>query len=74
MTHHIEPGMQVRALTAFGEWIPKITTSGVERGHTFPVVWVRRPEADAESAVPWPADDVHPGWEPRQCAEADGGE
>jgi hypothetical protein len=73
----IKAGMQVRALTAFGEWVPKITTSGIEPGHTFPVIWVRQPEGDADEAVPWPADDVRPGWEevnPASAPKADGGE
>lgn len=33
--------------------------SGVEKGHSFPVVWIARPLADGGTDhVPWPADAV----------------
>jgi hypothetical protein len=56
----------VEALNAYGDWLPKRACSTVERGHTFPVVFVARPEewdaAQREGREPesvaWPAADV----------------
>jgi hypothetical protein len=50
----IQPGVDVLARTADGEWLPKITTTGIVPGWNFPVVWV---QADHEP-VPWPVEDI----------------
>jgi hypothetical protein len=63
----IRPGTNVVALTADGEWVPKVTTTGIVAGYDFPVVWARRLGAAEDEAVPWPAEDV------RQAQEDDGG-
>jgi hypothetical protein len=62
----IRSGVQVLILTAFGNRVPGRALSGVEKGHTFPVIWVCREvewtAATAEGRNPdrfaVPADDV----------------
>lgn len=63
----IKRGDRVRARTYGGELLPKVALTEIEaRGHSFPVIWVARPEewAEAEAqgrqagGVPWPAEDV----------------
>ena len=54
----ITPGMKVLVRTAFDEWVLRIATTGIVAGHTFQIVWARRPEAAAEDVTPWPSEDV----------------
>ena len=64
----IERGEAVAVRTAFGTQLERVATTGVEKGHDFPVVWVATREdwdaAVAEGrepdALPWPAEDVLP--------------
>jgi hypothetical protein len=50
----LQAGVNVFARTADGNWLPKVTTTGITAGGDFPVIWV---QADHE-AVPWPVEDV----------------
>jgi hypothetical protein len=64
--NEIKRGDHVVAIDAIGTPLPKRALSGVERGASFPIVWVSRPDewdaAEREGrepeGVPWPADDV----------------
>jgi hypothetical protein len=62
MTTQIEAGSMVRVRDTEGVEHLFEALSGVEEeGHTFPVVWVRRPLASGgEDRMPWPAEDVVP--------------
>jgi hypothetical protein len=55
----LQPGTRVQAQNAFGDWIEKVATTGVVRGHDFPVIWVK-PVEERGDPVPWPADAVRP--------------
>lgn len=46
--------------TAFGDELERVAASGVEAGHSFPIVWVVHPGEDVDTAerTPWPAEDV----------------
>jgi hypothetical protein len=58
----MQPGIDVLVQTADGDWLPKVTTTGIIAGGDFPVIWVR---SDHE-AVPWPAEDVRLAGEGRK--------
>lgn len=60
------PGDRVRVRDATGEWLARRSVTGVQPGHTFPVVWAAREEeweaaqveGRAPDSTPWPAEDV----------------
>ncbi len=57
----ITPGMTVGATDANGKELRLKALSGVEPGHSFPVVWVEVPvNGGGTDRMPWPAEYVRP--------------
>jgi hypothetical protein len=56
----ITEGTPVVITDAFGKEWPTTALSGVEiKGHSFPVIWVKRPlTAGGWDKAPWPAESV----------------
>lgn len=61
----ISKGDSVLARNAYGNDIPMVAMSGIERGHNFPIIWVCLPEDFARDGFertefwrPWPVEDV----------------
>lgn len=61
----VRKGDRVLARNAYGEEVPMVAVSGLERGRDFPIVWVCLPEDFERDGFertdrwrPWPAEDV----------------
>lgn len=63
----ISKGDSVLARNAYGNLVPMVAMSGIERGHNFPIIWVctrgdfaRDGFERTEHWRPWPVEDVQP--------------
>jgi hypothetical protein len=59
-TTTIEPGVRVVITDAGGdEHVVEALSGIVQKGHSFPIVWVNRPLASGDfEPMPWPAEAV----------------